>query len=125
MNTCQYPTKTPPASEQAPVIHRPQSSISENENGTRINVALPGVRKEDLKLTLLETGLKIEATRDEGISENTQTSGNSKSIRHYRLELRLSARLDGTKTLATLLDGVLTLQVPLREEAKPRQIPVN
>lgn len=125
MNPCQYPNETAPASEQAPVIHRPQSSISENENGTRISVALPGVRKEDLQLTLLETGLKIEATRDEGISENTKTPENSKSIRHYRLELRLSTRLDGTKTLATLLDGVLTLQVPLREEAKPRQILVS
>jgi HSP20 family protein len=124
MHTCQYPKETALSFEKAPVIHHPQSSITEHESGTRVSIALPGVRKEDLKLTLLDAGLKIEATRDEGILENTKARENSKSVRHYRLELRLSSRLDGTKTLATLRDGVLTLQVPLREEAKPRQIQV-
>jgi HSP20 family protein len=125
MNTCHCPTETAPTTEQAATIHRPQSCITGNESGTSVSVALPGVRKEDLKLTLLEGSLKIEATRHDQIPENWKTQHTPESVHHYALELRLSSRLDGTKTSAALLDGVLTLQVPLREEAKPRPIQVN
>lgn len=125
MNACHSPTESAPSTERAPSIHRPQSSITENENGTRICIALPGVRKEDLKLTLLESNLKIEAPRRDALPETSQSCSPRNSIHHYGLELRLTSRLDGTQTSATFLDGVLTLEVPLREEAKPRPIQVN
>lgn len=114
MNTCQCPTETAPSKELNETIHRPQYRIHEDVNGPSISIALPGVRKEDLKLTLHESSLRIEAPRRD-----------ADSPQHYRLDLRLTARLDGTKTTATLDVGVLTLQVPVRDEAKPRQIAVN
>jgi HSP20 family protein len=119
MNTCQYPSET------SDTIHRPQFRITENDSGTQVQVALPGVRKEDLKLTLLEASLKIEASRNEEIPKDWKTHRDRGAIQHYGLTLRLSPRLDGTQTTATLEAGVLTLQVALREEAKPRQIHVN
>lgn len=114
MNACNCPTETAPTKEQNETIHRPQFRISEDANGTSVHIALPGVRKEDLKLTLHESSLRIEATR-----RDTDTA------RRYCLDLRLTSRLDGTKTTAALDSGVLTLQVPVREESKPRQIAVN
>ncbi|MES2920700.1 MAG: Hsp20/alpha crystallin family protein [Verrucomicrobiota bacterium] len=114
MNACNCPTEAAPSKEQNETIHRPQFRITEDANGTSVHVALPGVRKEDLKLTLHESSLRIEARR-------TDTG----SARRYALSLRLSSRLDGTKTAAALESGLLTLQVPIREEAKPRQIAVN
>lgn len=114
MNTCQCPTETAPSKELNETIHRPQFRIHEDANGPNISIALPGVRKEDLKLTLHESSLRIEAPRRD-----------ADSPKHYRLALRLTARLDGTKTTATLDAGVLTLLVPVRDEAKPRQIAVN
>lgn len=112
MNACNCPTETAPTTELNETTHRPQFRISEDANGTSVHVALPGVRKEDLKLTLLESSLRIEAKRTD-------------AARRYALDLRLSSRLDGTQTTAALEAGVLTLQVPVREEAKPRQIAVN
>jgi HSP20 family protein len=114
MNACNCPTETAPSKELNETIHRPQFRINEDANGTSVHVALPGVRKEDLKLTLHESSLRIEAKRND-----------TDSARDYRLDLRLSSRLDGTKTTAALESGVLTLLVPVREEAKPRQIAVN
>ena len=96
-------------------IHRPQFRLNEDANGSSVHVALPGMRKEDLNLTLHESSLRIEAHRN----------GDTGSARRYALDFRLSSRLDGTKTTATLDSGVLTLHVPVREEAKPRQITVN
>lgn len=125
MNTCNDPTEKTLPRETNEVIHRPQHRIRENETGTQVLVALPGVRKEDLKLTLLEGSLQIEASRDHDIPETWKTHRNPGAIGRYRLSLRLTPRLDGSQTTATFDSGVLTLQVPLREEAKPRQIHVN
>ena len=113
MNTCNCPSETAPSKEQNETTSRPQFRINEDANGTNVHVALPGVRKEDIKLTLLESGLRIEAKR-------TDTAA-----RRYTLDLRLSSPLDGTKTRASLESGVLTLKLPVREESKPRQIAVN
>lgn len=113
---------TQPANE---TIHRPQFHTNEDENGAAVRIALPGVRKEDVKLTLHESNLRVEATRGDTVPAEWKTLRDSGSATRYGLDLRLTRRLDGTKTTATFEAGVLTLQVPLREEAKPRQIEVN
>jgi HSP20 family protein len=125
MNACHCPTETAPAREPNEMIHRPQFRITDNADGTTVSIALPGVRKEDLKLTLLESSLRVEAARHDEVPENWRTHRDSDSVQRYGLDLRLGSRLDGTKTTASLDAGVLKLQVPIREEAKPRQIPVN
>jgi HSP20 family protein len=125
MNACNCPTETAPTTEQIEAIRRPQFRITDNADGTTVNVALPGVRKEDLKLTLLESSLKVEASRHDDVPEGWKTHRDPGSIRRYGLDLRLGSRLDGTRTTAALDAGVLTLRVPIREEAKPRQIQVN
>lgn len=106
-------------------IHRPQFRTREDENGATVQVALPGVRKEDVKLTLLESSLRIEAHRGDTVPDDWKTLRDSGPTSRYGLDLRLSRRLDGTKTTATFEAGVLTLLVPVREESKPRQIAVN
>lgn len=125
MNACNCPPETAPTEERNETIHRPQFRTQEDVNGASLQIALPGVRKEDLKLTLHQSSLRIEATRHEEIPEDWKTHRESGSPRRYGLDIRLTSRLDGTKTTATLEAGVLTLQVPVREEAKPRQIAVN
>ncbi len=125
MNTSHCPTEAAPDRETNEIIHRPQFRITDNADGTTVSIALPGVRKEDLKLTLLETSLRIEASRHDVVPENWKTLRDSGPVRRYGLDLRLGTRLDGTKTTASLDAGVLKLQVPIREEAKPREIQVN
>lgn len=105
-------------------IHRPQYRTREGADGVTVQVALPGVRKEDVKLTLHEGSLRVEASRGI-VPDEWKTLRDSGSASRYGLDLRLTRRLDGTKTNATFENGVLSLQVPLREEAKPRQIDVN
>ncbi len=104
---------------------RPQYRATEDENGATLRVALPGVRKEDLKLTLLESNLKIEATRASAVPDEWKTHRDTGSGDRYELNLRLTRRFDGSQTKAALDAGVLTLEVPVREDAKPREISVN
>lgn len=125
MNATINPTDTTPAREQMENVHRPQFRIKEGEDGTTVQIALPGVRKEDLKLTLLEANLRIEADRINEVPENWKIHRDPGAIRRYGLDIHLTSRLDGSKATATFDAGVLTLQVPVREEAKPRQIQIN
>ena len=104
---------------------RPAKKPAEDENGVTFHIALPAVPKEDLKLTLHESNLKIEARRADAIPATWKTHRDNGAAGRYGLDIRLTRRFDGTKATATLDSGVLTLRVPIREEAKPRQIEVN
>ena len=125
MNTCNCPSETTSVQETKAASIRPRFRTTEDETAAILTVALPGVRKEDLNLTLLESDLKIEARRHDSASENWKTHRDAAPPQAYSLNVRLGQRFDGTQSQATLESGVLTLRVPLREEAKPRQIAVN
>jgi len=92
---------------------RPAYQTREDDAGIHLEVALPGVAKEDLKFSVLKGVLQLEAERRDGGNPTT-----------YRLSAQLGERLDGEKITAKLENGVLTALVPLREEAQPKSIPV-
>ena len=127
MNDCNCPSQAAGSvatAKQADVTYRPQFRTTEDDQGATLQVALPGVRKEDLKLTLHEANLSVEAARTNTVPDGwTQRDGGAPA--KYALDIRLGHRFDGTKTEAKLEAGVLTLRVPVREEAKPRQIAVS
>lgn len=93
------------------------------DDGAVLEVALPGVSKDQLKLEIGNRSLRLDASRREG-------PGNARLIRGcqwpagYELELRLDDSLDGTESTAKLEDGVLTVTIPLAEASKPRRIEV-
>jgi HSP20 family protein len=124
MNTCNVSPAITQPTDCADVTIRPQFTTREDENGVTFHIALPAVPKEDLKLTLHESKLKIEAKRADAIPEAWKTHRNNGSASRYELIIRLTDHFDGAKTSASLDSGVLTLRVPVREESKPRQIEV-
>ena len=108
-NTCCNASGTVSKPETAKSIRPAVSSLNE-ESGVRLEIALPGVLKEELKLKVHEGLLTLEASR-----------ADVPSIR-YALSVKLAERLDGNRIIAALEDGILKVIVPLREEAKPREI---
>ncbi len=93
---------------------RPAVSLHHDDHGARLHVALPGVPKDRLKLTFRDNSLALEATREE-----------LEPTLRYELSLRLHQKLDGNAIQANLSDGVLTAVIPLREESKPKLIPIE
>ena len=67
----------------------------------------------------------IEGKRSDGVPENWKTLRDTNPAQSYGLNIRLTSRLDGTKTTASFEEGILTLKVPVSEEAKPRVIEVK
>jgi len=88
----------------------------------RYSIDLPGVRKEDLKLTVESGYLLVEAKRRIWTVENESDANAYATIRQA---LELPEEADPERIEASLVDGVLYIKAPKRDEAKPRTIQVN
>ena len=87
---------------------------------------LPGLSHDDIEINVENGILTISGEVKEATEEN-KGSYHLKERRwgKFSRSFRLPETADGEKVTAELKDGVLTLRVPTREEAKPRKIPVK
>jgi HSP20 family molecular chaperone IbpA len=69
--------------------------------------------------------LTVEATVNLGESANVQPVYAEVRTAHYKRSFVLSRDLDTGKINASIRNGVLTLQVPKREQARPRRIEIK
>lgn len=99
----------------------PRIDIRETKKNYEVSAELPGVKKEDLKVTLENGMLTVEAeTRFEERKEEEgklmrQERRYGKFVRSFGLESDIKEKdID-----ATFKDGVLTLKIPRREAKEP------
>lgn len=112
----------------------PVLDVEETEDGFVLHVELPGVATEDVEVSLEENVLTIEGERafyaDREAGPNSAPRGDGfrrveRSFGRFHRALRLPDRVDGDRVTANHRDGVLTIDVPKAEEAKPRRIEVT
>ena len=105
----------------------PAVDIFENEQGEIVMKAeLPGLTKEDIDLRVENNTLTIRGERKR--SQEIQEERYHRVERIYGAFTRsfsLPATVDATRVTADYRDGVLSVVLPVREEAKPRQIQVK
>jgi HSP20 family protein len=87
---------------------------------------VPGLRRDDIDLTVENSTLTIrgERRRDEGIN-NDRWHRVERAYGTFSRSFTLPATVDAARVKADYREGVLTVTLPLREEARPRQITVN
>jgi HSP20 family protein len=92
--------------------------LYEDKENTYIRAELPGVARDALGVEIIDGSLSIQATRKvkSGDVENTQT---------YSRLVSLSDEVQADKVSAAYENGVLTVRLPRKEEAKPRKISVS
>ena len=89
-------------------------------------VELPGMRKEDIDLSMQDGILTISGERKEEEAANGEkTARTERFVGKFRRSISLPTRVDTNKVNATYKDGILTVKMPKAEEVKPRQIQVN
>ena len=91
-----------------------------------LKVEVPGLRREDIDLTLEQNTLTIKGQRraDESIREE-QYHRLERSYGAFSRSFTLPNTVDVSGVRADYRDGVLSVTLPTREEARPRQIQVE
>lgn len=107
----------------APLV--PPVDIIEDGDGITVRADLPGVSRENLSIGVDGDTLTVEATVSLGESAHVQPVYAEVRTAQYKRSFVLSRDLDTEKINASIRNGVLTLQVPKREQAKPRRIEIK
>jgi HSP20 family protein len=99
--------------------------IVADSDGYTIKALLPGVKPEDLDIQIVNEIVTISGSLDADRKEDENYLLAERPSGTFHRVLTLPTPLDSSKVEASLADGVLTLDVPKTEEAKPRTIKVN
>jgi HSP20 family protein len=103
----------------------PALDLYQNNDNIVAIVELPGMRKEDIEISLHDGTLTIAGDRKEETREGDNPARTERFTGKFRRSITLPTRVDANKVNATYKDGILTVTLPKAEEAKPKQIQVN
>jgi HSP20 family protein len=103
----------------------PALDLYQNNDNVVAVVELPGMRKEDIEISLHDGTLIISGERKDETSPENGATRTERSTGKFRRSITLPTRVDVNKVNATYKDGVLTVTLPKAEEAKPKQIQIN
>ena len=88
------------------------------ESGYRYDLELPGLKKDGLKVTLADGVLAVKG-------QKRIFRGGAETLVEVERSLLVPEDVDPEKIRARYEDGVLTLEISKREEAKPKTIQVQ
>jgi HSP20 family protein len=104
----------------------PAVDLYEDKDNIIVKAELPGMKKENIDVSLHEGTLtisgerKIEREKGEG-----ETYRSERFYGRFQRSVLLPAAVLAEKVNAAYKDGILTISLPKSEEAKPKQIEVN
>src|SRR6201992_741081 len=110
------------------VTRVPAVNISETENNYHVELAAPGLKKQDFKLNLERNNLTISVEQSADHQDNHKNySKREYSYSSFVRSFTLPERAHDSRMNATYTDGILRIDIAKREEAKMvrRQIEIK
>ena len=110
------------------VTRVPAVNISETENNYHVELAVPGLKKEDFKLSLEQNVLTISVEQSNEQQDNQKNySKREFSYSSFVRSFTIPESADDNNINATYTDGILSIDIAKREEAKVmrRQIEIK
>jgi HSP20 family protein len=104
----------------------PNIEMYDRKNEIVVKAELPGVKKEDIDLTITKDSLtmKGEVKKEEEIKEEDYYAC-ERSYGSFTRTIALPVEVDSEKAKASFKNGVLEIVLPKREEAKPKEIKIE
>lgn len=104
----------------------PATDIVEHENEYTVQLEMPGVKKDDVKITVTDDVLTVRGekkfekeTKDKNFHRMERTYGS------FQRSFTLPTSVHSGNIAASYDDGILTITLPKAEEAKPKEIEVK
>jgi HSP20 family protein len=104
----------------------PAVDISENKDDLMVNVEVPGMKKEDIKVTLQDGILTVKGERKQEKEEKDKNFHRvERSYGSFCRSFTLPTTVQGDKIKANYKDGILMISLPKVEEVKPKEISID
>jgi len=104
----------------------PPVDIFEDPEAIRIIAEVPGVKPEEVKISLEDNVLTIRGSKQQAAEERTERVHRyERTYGTFERSFTLPATVDASNIQASYEHGVLTVTLPKAETAKPRQIEVQ
>ena len=104
----------------------PAADVVEDKDHLKSTRELPGVRPEDVKVSVENHLLTIRGEKKQESEEKGERWHRyERSYGSFERSFTLPSTVDADRVQATAENGVLTLVLPKSERAKPREIPVK
>jgi len=104
----------------------PAVDICEDKEAVKLTAELPGMRKEDVKISVEDGVLTIKGERRFG--EETKKDNYyriERSYGNFSRSFTLPPTVESDKIKASMKDGVLEMMIPKKEEAKPKEVNID
>ena len=103
----------------------PPTNVFSDKDGYIVRMEVPGVTPESLTIESHGRTLTISGKRETSAPEGASFHRHERNSGEFSRSLQLSSDLDLTKAEATCKHGMLTVRIPKKDEAKPRQIEIK
>ena len=104
----------------------PATDVKETDAALFVYVELPGLHKDDVEVSLENSVLEVRGERRFAKDDTKETYHRRERLYgKFSRSFRLPRNVDGAGVSASFVDGLLTLELPKAEEARPRQIEIN
>ena len=104
----------------------PALDMFEDKDNVTVRAELPGMKKEDIELSLHEDCLSISGERkSQETHKDEEVYRAERFFGRFQRTVSLPAPVAADKVKAQYQDGILTVTLPKKEEAKPKHIDVH
>jgi HSP20 family protein len=103
----------------------PDVNIYEFDDSLKLWADMPGVKEKDVNVTLKDGVLTIVGQVATDMYAGLRPMYTEYNVGNYHREFVLNEDIDESKIRAILRNGVLEVELPKKEKAKPRQIEVH
>lgn len=107
-------------------VWAPALDVSEDKDSFVIRTELPGLRREDIDVSLHDGELTISGERKtEEVKEGVAVHRQERSYGKFQRTLTLPSAVQTDNVKAAYKDGVLTVTLPKVEAVKPKQVTIS
>ncbi len=103
----------------------PLVNLTEDENNYYVRAELPGIKPEELDISVTENTLTISGERKIKVEGDVDYHRKEREEGRFSRAISLPGEIDPDKVEARCKNGILTVILPKAEKTKPRKISIK
>ena len=104
---------------------QPRTDLEKNENDYRLYIELPGITKDDIRIEVEDSVLKISGEKKNPAGEKMESLSQERCYGKFSRAFRLGREIDNENIQVNLTDGLLQIVLPRRNESRKQNITIN